>query len=148
MMKRLAVAVMLVILSAVMAFGAVQDFGKFSLDVPEGWTASQEGSVVLLNKNDNTAAMSITIDAVPAEVNGIDALAAAFAQEFAGSFKSVSTPEKDSDGDYSWDMMNAQDVNTHAMLTVKDGNYMLLTMTGAENAADDMSAILESVEEK
>ena len=147
-MKRLAVAAIVVVLSAAMAFGAVHDFGKFTLDIPAGWTATQQGPTAAIQKDDNTAAMSITLDAVPEGVDSIDTLAAAFAQQFSGSFASVSTPEKDDDGDYAWDMVNAQGVNTHAMLSVNDGNYLLITLTGVESAPDEMSAILDSVQEK
>ncbi|MBQ7221685.1 MAG: hypothetical protein IJS28_11985 [Synergistaceae bacterium] len=144
-MKRLAVAALVVALSAVAAFGAVQDFGKFTLDIADGWTATQTGPAVVITKDDKTASMSITIDS--AQGNTADALAAAFVESFKGSFEKVGTPEKDDDGDYSWDMENGG-IETHAMLSVEDGNYMLITMTNADAAADDMMAILNSVQEK
>ena len=61
-MKRLVLAVLAVVLSAAMAFGAVQDFGAFTLDIPAGWTASAEGSMALVSKADNSGNFSLTID--------------------------------------------------------------------------------------
>jgi hypothetical protein len=50
-MKRLAVlSVLAVLLSAVSAFGAVKDFGKFTVNVPKGWRTEKEGSRVTLTK--------------------------------------------------------------------------------------------------
>lgn len=50
-MKRLiALSVLLVVLLSSAAFGARQDFGKFSVDVPKGWRAEQDGSRVTLTK--------------------------------------------------------------------------------------------------
>ncbi len=142
-MKRL--AVLLVAVLATAAFAGVQDFGKFTVDVADGWTATQNGPTAVITKNDNTAALSITVS--PAEAPIAD-LAKAFAAEFSKSFATVSTPEADSDGDYSWDMVNAAGVNTHAMLHVEDGDYILITMTGVEAAGDEISAMLGSVKDK
>ena len=146
-MKRSAVlAVVVALFAATMAFGAVQDFGKFTVDVAAGWTATQQGPTASFTKDDNTAAMSITADS--AQGNSAKALADAFVGNFKGSFASVSAPEVDEDGDYSWDMVNAQGVNTHAMLHVEDGDYILITMTGLEAAADDIQAMLGSLKDK
>ena len=49
-MKRLAAAAVLVILSAMVAFGAVRDFGIFTVNVPKGWKVDHEGSRVTLMK--------------------------------------------------------------------------------------------------
>ena len=145
-MKRTLLALIAVAVAATMAFGAVQDFGKFTIDVAAGWTATQQGPTALINKNDNTAAMSVTVDS--AQGNSAEVLAGAFVENLKGSFASVSSPEKDSDGDYSWDMVNAQGVNTHAMLHVEDGEYILITMTGVESAGDEISAMLDSIKDK
>ena len=45
-------------------------------------------------------------------------------------------------------METPQGVSTHAMLSVQDGEYMLITMTGVESGGEDMSEMLSSVEEK
>ena len=144
-MKRFAVAVIAVMLSAAMAFGAVQDFGKFTVDVAAGWTAAQTGPAVVITKDDKSASMSITVDS--AQGNSAEVLAGAFAESFKGSFGKVGTPAADADGDYSWDMEN-NGVTTNAVLHVEDGDYMLITMTNLEAAADEISAMLGSIQDK
>ena len=44
------------------AFAAVQDFNDFTVDVPDDWTATQNGTTVGIVANDNSAAVSITVD--------------------------------------------------------------------------------------
>ena len=133
-----AIAVLAVVLSAASAFAFVQQFGKFSVDVPEGWGANQEDSTVILIKNDRTASMSITV----ADTEGMNrkALAEAFVKELNGR-----DLERDDVGDYTFTMTNANGVDSHALLTGDDEEYCLFVMTGIENARDEMTAILGSV---
>lgn len=50
-MKRLfALSLLLVVLLSSAAFGKVRDFGKFTVDVPKGWSADTYGSRVTLMK--------------------------------------------------------------------------------------------------
>ena len=140
-MKRFALAALVVALTAVCAFGAVQDFGKFTLDIPAGWTATQDGSTVGIVKDDNTASMSITIDST--EGAALKDIAEELSKELSGT-----KPEADSDGNYSFDFMNQNDVNSHCIITAEEGEYALLVLTGSENAPDDMTAILGSFKMK
>lgn len=145
-MRRFAVlAVLAAVLSAAMAFAEVKDFGRFTLDIADGWTASQQGPTAIVVKNDNTSSMSVTYDAAKASAKD---LAAAFAQEFTKTFVKVSEPEVDENGYYRWQMQGAQDVVTLARLVVEDGDYMLITMTSIETGGDDISAMLDSFKEK
>jgi len=147
-MKRLLFALTLVAVFAAVSFAAVQDFGVFTMDVPEGWTASQQGPTAIVTKNDNTASLTITV----AETQGYSAadLSAAFVENFknSGNFASVGTPEADSDGDYSWVMTNNQGVESKAVLSVADKNYILFVATGMANAPEDFGTMLGSVKEK
>ncbi|MBQ3456352.1 MAG: hypothetical protein IJG36_07940 [Synergistaceae bacterium] len=50
-MKRLlALSLILALLFSSSAFGAVKDFGKFTVNVPKGWSIDHEGSRVTLTK--------------------------------------------------------------------------------------------------
>ncbi len=144
-MKRLLIALTLVAVFATASFSAVKDFGAFTVDVPDGWTASQEGPTAIIVKNDNTASLTITVDST--QGNSLGDLAAAFVETFknGGQFKSVSSPEKDSDGDYSFTMVNNQDVESKALLSEDSGKYILLVMTGED---EGISAMLGSIKEK
>lgn len=60
-MKRLfALSVLLAVLLSSAAYGKVRDFGKFTVNVPKGWTAEHEGSKVTLMKG--SMMMEITLD--------------------------------------------------------------------------------------
>ena len=60
-MKRLLVALTLVAVFAAASFAAVKDFGAFTIDVADGWSASQDGPTAIIVKSDNTASLTITV---------------------------------------------------------------------------------------
>ena len=139
-MKRLAAAAVVVVISAAMAFGAVQDFGAFTIDVPAGWTAERDGETVAFTKNDNTASMSITYDTTDGA--SIKEIADAFVEALNG--KGLA---KDGEG-YTFTMTNANGVESKCFLTGDAKNYALIVVTGGENAADDVAAMMDSLTEK
>ena len=140
-MKRLAVlAAVVAVFSAAMAFGAVQDFGKFTVDVPAGWTAEQDGETVGIVKNDNTASMSISYDSLDGA--SLKEAADAFVEALNG--KGLAQ-----DGDvYTFTMTNANGVESKCFLSGDDKNYGLIVVTGAENAPEEVSAIMDSIKDK
>ena len=139
-MKRLTVAVVLVVLSAAVAFAGVQDFGKFTIDVPMGWTAEADGETVGFTKNDNTASMSITVDTLDGA--SLKEVADAYVEALNGKGLSGS-------GDnYTFTMTNANGVDSKCFLTSEGNNYALIVVTGGENAPDDISKMMDSLTEK
>ena len=135
-MKRLFVlSVLAVLFTAACAFGAVQDFGKFTLDIPEGWTANQDGSTVAVTKNDNTAAMSMTLDSAGGA--SLEELAAAFAKEL-----NASDPKPTGDGDYTFMFKNQNGVDSNCLISGGEGMYILVVMTGDDVAG--MTAIRDT----
>ena len=66
-MKRFAaiISVLAVVLTASAAFAVVQDFGEYTADVIDGWTAVRQGETVYFVKNDNSASWSVTISELP-----------------------------------------------------------------------------------
>ena len=139
-MKRLLIALTLVAIFAAASFASVQDFGKFTIDVPEGWTAEQDGETVGIIKNDNTASMSITVDTLDGA--SLKECADAFAKELNGKNLTFA------DDTYQFEFSNANGVESKAILSGDDKNYALFVITGAENAAEDISKMLGSVVEK
>ena len=140
-MKRLLIAAVLALVFAAASFGAVQDFGRFTLDVPAGWTAEKDAETVGLVKDDNTASLSISV----ADLDGMtlkDA-AEAFVKELNGT-----NLAQDADGDYTFEMTNANGVKSNVLLTGDDKEYCLFVMTGAETAGDEIAAIMGSLQEK
>ena len=145
-MKRLSIAVLFVALFATMAFAAVQDFGRFTVDVADGWTGSQNGPSAIIVKNDNTASLSITIDKT--QGYALKDLASAFVEEFKKSYPTVSAPEATDDGDFTFTAVNANGVESSVLLTGDEEEYCMFVMTGVEAAGAEMSAMLGSIKEK
>ena len=144
MKRSLVLAAVLAIVIASSAFA--YDFGAFTMEVPAGWTASVNGPTGIVIKDDKTASLSVTI--TPAEGNSAKTFAEAFAEEFKKSFATVTTPEADEDGSYSWEMVTADGVKSNAMLAVEDDKCKLIVMVGLDTAGGDIAAMLESVSEK
>ena len=141
-MKRLVVlAAVFAVLSAAMAFGGVQDFGKFTVDVPAGWTAAQDDETVGIVKNDNTAAVSITYDSLDGAT--LEEAVDAFLESLGGK-----NPGKAGDKVYTFTFTNDNGVESKCYISGDDKNYALIVVTGGENAADEISGILDSVQEK
>lgn len=137
-MKRLSIAVLLVALFAAVSFAAVQDFGKFRVDVPAGWTATQDGETVGIVKDDNAAAVSITYgDADGASIEEI-------ATEFVKALKGRNL--QNNDGIYTFEMTNANGIDSKCTLTGDDKEYGLIVVTGGENAQEDVDAIMASLD--
>ena len=140
-MKRLsALAAVLALVLASAAFAGVQDFGSFTVDVPAGWTATQDGETVGIVKNDNTASISISVDST----DGASAkeLADAFVEALKG--KNL----KQDSGAYTFSFDNGNGVNSEAILMAEGGKYALFVVTGKENAPAEVSAIVNSLTEK
>ena len=115
-MRRLASAAVLVILSAMAAFGAVQDFGEYTLDIPDGWTVKIDDStadkVLHIAKDDKSSSMEFfyksTLDKT------VDDLIEGWADMCEGDC--VSVPHRTEDGyqTYSFDNEEEKSVTFYA----------------------------------
>lgn len=140
-MKRILALVAVLVFVATAAFGAVQDFSKFSLDVPAGWSASEQDDTVTLIADDKTASMTISVAST--EGNSLEVVANSLSETLKGT-----KPEVDADGDYSFTFDNGNGVTSHALITGADGMFCAFVMTGIENKASDIQAILGSLKVK
>ncbi len=135
-MKRLALCLLL--LWSASAWGDVMEFRHFSLDVPEGWTASEDGPVVSVVAGDKSASLTITMDSPNGSTIG--ELAAGFSLELGGT-----VPEKDSDGNYTFELHGG---NSQAMIMGDEDFYMLIIASGMGINSDALIEILASLEMK
>ena len=141
-MKRLSAlfAILAVMLVASMVSGEVKDFESFTVEVPDNWTAMPDGTTVDIIKDDNTALVSITVESM--EGISLKELAEAYAE---GMNASNITPDGDS---YTFEAENPNGVSMKCFLSGDGTNYALIVVTGLENAADEVSAIVDSLQEK
>lgn len=134
----LAVLVVSAVLAfSVAAFAEVKDFKDFTVDVPDDWTAAQDGTTVAVTANDKSAAISITVDTTDGA--SMKDLAAAFVEKLKGSGL------EEEDGVYTFTFTNENGVDSKAILNGEEGKFCLIVITG-ENPK--MSDILDSVKEK
>ena len=136
--KRIGVlSVLAVLVFSAAAFAAVQDFKDFTVDVPDDWTATQNGTTVGIVANDNSAAVSVTVD----KRDGMEAkdLAAAFAQKLKGSEPVLE------DDVYTFTFKNDSGVESRAILNTEDDKYLLLVITGQN---PKLEALIDSIQGK
>ena len=136
--KRIGVlSVLAVLVFSAAAFAAVQDFKDFTVDVPDDWTATQNGTTVGIVANDNSAAVSITMD----KRDGMEAkdLAAAFAEKLKGSEPVLE------DDVYHFDFKNEAGVESRAILNTEGDKYLMLVITGQN---PKLEALIDSIQGK
>ena len=139
-MKRLAVfAALFAIVAASAAFAEVKDFEILKVNVPAGWTAEKDGNTIGFVKDDSTASMSVTVE----ENDGttLEELANAFVKELNGS--NLTTDEH---GNAIFDFTSSNGVSSKAILNADKNHFALIAITGAENAPDEISAIIDSIQ--
>lgn len=137
MIRRVIVCVIF-LLTAECACADVEDFRYFSLNVPEGWTASESGDVVSVNADDRSGSLTITAGSPRGE--SIHGLALKFSRELHGT-----EPVSDDDGGYSFEFNNGI---SQATIAGDEDFYMLIIGTGFVNNAETLGEILSSLEMK
>lgn len=146
-MKRAVIlAAMMAMLTVAAAFGAVQDFGKFTVDVAEGWKTDQYYETVSITKYDETASMSLMMDSRRGK--SAKQLMNFYIENFRGGFAEITEPKKFEDSGYHWMMTGLNGERSYVMFDVYGRDYMLIIMTGLEAAPEEMSAMLRSVNVK
>ena len=136
-MKRLILCVMMVAVAGI-ACADIEEFRHFSLDVPMGWTAVEDGAVVTVTADDKSGSLSITTG--NPEGRDIGELAASFSNELNGT-----PPVSDDEGNYSFEFNNGV---SQATITGDADFFMLIIGTGLVNNADTLGRILDSLEMK
>lgn len=127
-------AVSVMCLFAATAFAEVKTFPKFKVDVPAGWTDSQDGDTVILAAGDKSASVSITV----ASTQGMSLkdLAAAMSQQLKGS-----PPQSLGDG-YHF-TFKAGAVESDAILSGDATTYVLFVATGEHPQIEHIMNSLE-----
>lgn len=132
----------LALLLALSSPAAAQDFSKFSLDVPQGWTAStgEEGTVAVIAPK-NEAAVTIAIekleDLSPEEVVRI------FARELGAG-----EPQKTADGEYSFQYVR-NGVSHRSIFRARKDHFLLITVSDETGKhRESIEGMLKSLKEK
>ena len=139
-MKRSLLVLALVVFAASTAFGGVQDFGAYTMDIPAGWTAEQDEETVIIVKNDNSVSMSITYDTL--DGSSVKDAAEAYCQELNG--KNLQNTELG----YNFQFTGESGVESDCLVIGDETHYALIVVTGGENAQDEVFGMIASINEK
>lgn len=139
-MKRFVLAVFITVLTAVSAFGAVQDFGKFTLDIPKGWRAEITDDaieiIVEIQNNDNSSSMTFIYGAVS---NGEPLTFDEFIKDWPELYNNPSKINRTDDGYYTFTHTNddGKKAAVYAREVYSGGRAMYYSadMTGKDIAA-------------
>ena len=131
------VLVLFLVLAACPA--AAQDFGAFSLAVPEGWAASAaEGGAVAVIAPGNAAA--VTIAAENLEGVSPEEGARIISRKLGGS-----GPQKTADDEYSFQFVR-NGVTSRSLFRAREDRFMLITITDSTGKhGKTIDAMLESL---
>lgn len=150
-MKRLALSVILILALSFAAFGEVHDFGRFTMDVPEGWTTGQKNSTSVVTRNDNMAQIIFTM----ADPEGksldeiLDMLVKAYHEN---GFTDITEPVKNSDGYYTLNSINPYGAACVEYVKIVDDEVRMISIVVArgheDSASGEIQKMLDSVEIK
>ena len=121
-----------------LAWADIEEFRYFSLDVPEGWTAKEDGTVVSVT--DETGVSSLTITADNPGGKSIQELAKNFAHELNGT-----DPEMEEDGAYVFEF---DDGESQGVIDGDEDLYLMIVGRGIDQNGEIMAEILSSLEMK
>ena len=129
------VLVLFLVLAACPA--AAQDFGAFSLDVPEGWTAAEGGAVAVIAPGN---AAAVTIAAENLEGVSPEEGARIISRKLGGS-----EPQKTADDEYSFQFVR-NGVTSRSLFRAREDRFMLITITDSTGKhGKTIDAMLESL---
>ena len=130
----------MIALTALGAFGEVRDFNDFSVDVPAGWSAEQQGATVVMKAVSSDASLSLAVASMG------EATAEEIAQKLYEQLGGVDL-EKDEDGDFSFMYLDTAGVESYVcIIDGKDGTYLVTALSGIDKPGGELiNGIIESV---
>lgn len=142
-MKRLlALSLVLAVLLSSVAFGAVQDFGKFTLNIPEGWTAKiAEGNDPEYCTVDITGKdSSISFTYAPTNGYSLEDLL----EDWTNMEPTSSKPERTNDGYYMYTYKNEEGKKVVCYVRAESDGKMYTSSEMTGNDTQTMTAIRDS----
>ena len=142
-MKRLSLATVILILSVVAAFGAVRNFGKFTLDIPQGWSVDTDDSEpgvysVILEKKDGSSFVSVVYGSTDGRSLEY------WLDEWISSEESASKPKRTSDGYYVYTYKNGEGKKTTCYIRGEAGGTMYFSVEMIGSDVETMTEIRDS----
>lgn len=145
MMKRSAVKIIAaaIVLMASCALAEVQDFGSYTVDVIDGWTAVPQGETVYFIKNDNSASWSVMFGEVPG-----GASVEQYARDIMTQTKGTNFSDNGK-GAYEFTFTNQNGQATSVVITSMGGSkFMQWGVTGMDKAENEIRRLINSMTAK
>ena len=137
-MKRIVVALVLVLAFGAGAMAEVQDFGIFKADIPAGWSAQQDGNTVGIIKDDKTASMSVTVE--ENDGTSLSDLAEAFVKELNG--RNLTTDEH---GNAVFEFTAKLGAESRAVLNADDKHFALIVITFGDGVPEETRSTVSGI---
>jgi len=137
--KLLAVLIFLLFAISICVIGdaAQMEFREFTVEVPEGWAAQQKGSTVVISANDNSAAITVTLDSSGGM--SLEETAKAFAKELNGSNLRLEADV------YRFNFKNERGVDSIMLISGEGNKYTAVSITGDH---PEVKVIIDSLRAK
>ena len=138
-MRKIFLCVILILALNVPALGSVKHFGPLSVEVPEGWTASQHGSATVIKSLQSSASVTVAVNTMGEASLG--EIAEKLCEQMNGR-----ELERDDDGDYIFYFTNHAGSECFALMTDSgDGRYILMSASGIETEDEGIKSELEAI---
>jgi len=143
-MRKIFLCLTIIFAFAVHSSADVKTFGPLSVESPSGWTASQQGSAVVIKSSRSNASVTVAVNPMG------EASLGDIAGKLCGQMNGRDL-ERDSDGDYTFRFTNHAGAECFALLTdAEDGRYVLLSASGVDscsnNECSEIEAVIDSLE--
>lgn len=141
MLRKMFVAMMLLLVLAVGAGAEVQRFGHFTVNVPDGWTGELQGNTLVVKSERTNSSLAVAFN----ETGGasLSEIVERLYVQMEGE-----NLEQDEDGDYMFTFRNLAGAESVAIVTEDDGYYLVLSLSGFddEKVMSELEAIMDSVD--
>ena len=130
-----------VLLLAGAARAEVREFDHFSADVPEGWSAEQQGATVVMKAVSSDVSLSIAV--APMGEAALEEIANRLYEQLGGV-----DLEKDEDGDFAFKYRDTSGVESEVYLSeVGNGTYIVCASSGSgKPGGEAIDRIVDSLE--
>ena len=141
MTRKIFMGFMISLMLVCSSFADVQKFSNFSVNIPAGWKARQQGEALIIESNNGTSSLEISSDKL-GESPLSDIVEKMYTQREGVDL------EQDDDGDYSFSFKNSSGSESITLITEGDGYYLAITMTGFEDESvqGDFETLLDSID--
>lgn len=138
-MRKIFLCMTIILALNVTAFAGVKTFGPLSVEVPSGWTASQQGAATVIKSSRSNASVTVAVN--PMGEASLGDIAERLCEQMNGR-----ELERDSDGDYTFYFTNHAGAECFAMLSdAEDGRYILMSAAGLETEDEKIKSEIEAV---